>query len=999
MDTRTASHLDLSSSHTGERMELSDSPSHYQATPDVTERVSAGPPSLLSINVTTVPVSPTIVPASEKRKSLRTRPARNFDQQHGPPPPLNRTMNSQPAQQLKERSSKMSLFNLFSKPKVEKLRGYAEQGLDVPPRGLSNKSAISLKRPGDGAQLLGGSSQPERARHAPSKLQSTRGTKLARKESRTSMQDDRRVRSFDPPPLFQVWPQAIKHGTFEVATLTPEQKGLQRPKNRSIASTLFVPGTDVQSLQIADNRDSIDSRLTTKTNPRNGSISAHLPTKLFVLITSGYLLQYAANGPTNRFPEKILQLGRASAAYASDLIPGKHHVLQVVHSVDQNGIFVPSSGSFFSRLGLRSEAERRSTSNFLLVMSGPEEMGDWMTAIRQEIEKQGGTKRARSGSATNKSQAEEPIRLDLRKVPSLSHRYHVRRDSTIAIVTTPVSSPFSEARKLPLPSPALGGTYKSMSPGNPQDTNTSLPAMNLTVQNAINARPRSGSDTPSASSSTAASEDQQQLEKLRDSTRSSHASTMATPVASVASRANSMSSIPPAEIGRDVHDTQQDYIASRAPYRNLASYSLPKRRSAAQPPSLLKSEPSGFQVAKLVIDSPILGADPPNTNVREPQKTTLSVMHSVPNLKDAAARKNSEALSPPSADLSRGPESFIGDLPDPNPWASVTMPTQKMALQQAHSNPELPNVRLIHSVQTRQLRGDSQSFSIPLRMNVPDATTHQQFATRRSAQLRESGILSPVPVATTLVAKVDYTPSPDALVALNQSISPATMTATVHSRCTPSGRLSLFPVAAAPGPLQTQNPVSLRRTPSLAVTPTAAQTTGTSLKRPASLQVRADHAPFLASVRTSPIVPQTRFIAAAPIRSLKPSRSVATMQTSQSRINQFNIGTRKSADEDSDRAMPLPGWYDGYNLRKARPSGSLLPRSDFGVPVTSLGPPAPPPRAPLPQLPPNSRPVSRAASIQELRSGGPVGVAISPTETRSHTPGPTVGLGIEVGGS
>lgn len=46
--------------------------------------------------------------------------------------------------------------------------------------------------------------------------------------------------------------------------------------------------------------------------------------KIFILVTSGYLLQYASAGSFDRVPEKMMKLGKDSVAFASDAIPGKH---------------------------------------------------------------------------------------------------------------------------------------------------------------------------------------------------------------------------------------------------------------------------------------------------------------------------------------------------------------------------------------------------------------------------------------------------------------------------------------------------------------------------------------------------------------------------------------------------------------------------------------------------------------------------------------------------
>lgn len=111
-----------------------------------------------------------------KRKSLRARPDELLDQQHDIPPLPLRTRASQP--ELRPRPSKMSLFSLFSKPKVEKLRGYAESGLDGPPRALSHSVAPTLRK----GSIQDGEAELTRTRPTTSKSYSTRASRMTTRE-------------------------------------------------------------------------------------------------------------------------------------------------------------------------------------------------------------------------------------------------------------------------------------------------------------------------------------------------------------------------------------------------------------------------------------------------------------------------------------------------------------------------------------------------------------------------------------------------------------------------------------------------------------------------------------------------------------------------------------------------------------------------------------------------------------------------------------------------
>ncbi|KAF1811513.1 hypothetical protein P152DRAFT_437955, partial [Eremomyces bilateralis CBS 781.70] len=233
------------------------------------------------------------------------------------------------------RQSKMSLFDLFSKPKVERSRGYHETGL-APYSLLQNRvdsltsfGTSSLDLNGDGASDAG----------------------------------------------------SLRNGSKRLST--------------TVTKDSFV----------------------------------RLDDKIFVLVTAGYVLQYAGSGPSDRKPEKILRLGPQSAAFASDLIPGRHWVLQICERVDQSGRNTPGLSTsanddkvrgFFRRLGSRAHGKTRSTSLFLLVLESPEEMDLWLKAMRKAIGDLSGRKREPEPgcrSSEDQKNEERPV-----------HRFSVHRE-------------------------------------------------------------------------------------------------------------------------------------------------------------------------------------------------------------------------------------------------------------------------------------------------------------------------------------------------------------------------------------------------------------------------------------------------------------------------------------------------------------------------------------------------------------------------------------------
>ncbi|OJJ47152.1 hypothetical protein ASPZODRAFT_132107 [Penicilliopsis zonata CBS 506.65] len=179
-----------------------------------------------------------------------------------------------------------------------------------------------------------------------------------------------------PPPLFQAYPQAFKHDFLWAPTLNLESV--------------------LRSLQ---NDESGDKKK--KEGKENGKHD-RTPSgskigwaqKIYVLATSGYILQYAGDGKHDRLPEKMMQLGPESVAFASDAIPGKHYVLQISQSStdDVTTVLDGSSKPLLSRFGFHRTPSRRLVRSFLLVFATADKMNSWLEAIRAEIEARGGRK-------------------------------------------------------------------------------------------------------------------------------------------------------------------------------------------------------------------------------------------------------------------------------------------------------------------------------------------------------------------------------------------------------------------------------------------------------------------------------------------------------------------------------------------------------------------------------------------------------------------------------
>ncbi|KAI0489986.1 hypothetical protein F4859DRAFT_175224 [Xylaria cf. heliscus] len=207
-------------------------------------------------------------------------------------------------------------------------------------------------------------------------------------------------KTWNPPPLFQVYPQAVKHATLPTCNISVEtltRNSEPRGSKLIQAARIRIP-EHVNELNIKTKGDTLKKKQRVA-GLRN---SLEWTSKIFVLVTSGYLLQYAAEGTYNRVPEKILQLTATSAAYASDLIPGKHWVLQVASATDGDGSSFMDAKSRRSKLSMK---DNRRVSNMLLIFENPESMDTWLAVLRREIALHGGKKKT---SETGKVEAEDP---------------------------------------------------------------------------------------------------------------------------------------------------------------------------------------------------------------------------------------------------------------------------------------------------------------------------------------------------------------------------------------------------------------------------------------------------------------------------------------------------------------------------------------------------------------------------------------------------------------
>lgn len=321
------------------------------------------------------------------------------------------------AEKVNKRESRLGLRSLFGRSRAPKELAIPETPTSVmsntsvtdmstfsngQPAAMSDHSPTTPRSPRPLSTLL------EAHQQAPSTLQKSVGAVRVQGPVKPVRGP---IATWHPPPLFKAFPQAIKHMTLPSTSLAPEV--ILRMHERRINASR------------EDLAQAIDMELSTsekgkvkKRHRRNTSGPApkfEWMNKIYVLVTSGYLLQYAAEGPFDRLPEKVLQLGKNSAAFASDVIPGRHWVIQVSSATESDGTLATDAPrSLFSRWNLRV-AERRQASNFLMIFETAEDMEGWIATLRREIENMGGK---RTLTETGKPKAADDEVVPLREQPS-----------------------------------------------------------------------------------------------------------------------------------------------------------------------------------------------------------------------------------------------------------------------------------------------------------------------------------------------------------------------------------------------------------------------------------------------------------------------------------------------------------------------------------------------------------------------------------------------------
>jgi hypothetical protein len=844
---------------------------------------------------------------------------------------VSKTPSMTPSRKLERVSSKMSLFNLFSRPKVERARGHTEVGLAVPmrPQTPPQPSAhVSIPK----SSLRQNPSPPAQ------QTMRARSSQMFRQSMRP-MAPYKEFGNWDPPPLFQAFPQSLKHATVQACVFPPEVLMRTQSQRQQAESLREKMDTARELATITENGP--ETKKLEKTHKRLMSNSVlnpptpELVNKIYILVTAGYVLQYAGDGTFDRLPEKVLQLGKESAAFACDLIPGKHWVLQISsHATDDGTFETGPKNSLLARLRTQNATIRKSATSFLLVLESAEEMDEWMTTVRKEIDNLGGMRAkddyARASSSTDDSAG---------KVSSeqTSHRYRVTRDPHgVSRIAPPIEPHNTASPKVITPDWETNGDEQNASSADSSSGQTGRYA---------NGRP---SVEMSSVASTPVSQHQIQLDQLRGRSRFSFMST-ATSASGAGTRNTSRDSSPAPQ-----SPLKEEFASAgeNEPFRSAMSLrsfhmnpsnSMSSRRRSMQPlpitnedsQSAVKTPPKSKrhsfyspasptvpELGKPFAVAPTVPAKEETNNIEVAPSNARHVADvarsSPPQVKtDVSAQAEGEDAIPIRED---SPVRFNAHIYSSPPRRDViSLP------------PKDPAPLPLPPAQRRQsiIRASPSPTSAPAPMY---ASTKVDPKARRRTSGSPKPFLRPLPVRP----QAQHGDSTTILTRRQSSLTPTSVPAPLllGTNGTRSVTAPVRPPSAASNMTPTSSPHGLN----------SASRDSQALRRPASVQIRAaDPAPFLSSrpvraiASTPSFVPGRRMSNAPPpsLSHLTPSIDALRQQALAQHIDQKIIAPRRSM-----AALGLPP--------PAPPPNMPLP-----APPRDVSSPTPPPNMPLPVPPRN----------------------------------------------
>lgn len=290
---------------------------------------------------------------------------------------------------VKRQSSKPSLRSLFGRDKAARAAPAPESRLaEIEESHPPSQTAAQIATTSE--PLSPALTSPRNMPSTPTLTSpTTPRPRVTLKTSRGKLNDSKPPQDqygWKPPPLFQAYPQSYKHGCLPAPAMSASSiLRLHRAAGKA---------DDGRALK-QDETKKKEQKERKHLRTLSGTINkVEWTSKIYMLSTTGYILQYSGEGKHDRLPEKMLQLGPQSVAFASDAIPGKHWVVQVSHNpeTDSGTATVEPPKPRLGLFGFGRSNARRLARNFLLVFDNPDSMVAWLMAIREEIENRGGPK-------------------------------------------------------------------------------------------------------------------------------------------------------------------------------------------------------------------------------------------------------------------------------------------------------------------------------------------------------------------------------------------------------------------------------------------------------------------------------------------------------------------------------------------------------------------------------------------------------------------------------
>ncbi|KAL7938120.1 hypothetical protein V8C35DRAFT_141508 [Trichoderma chlorosporum] len=295
---------------------------------------------------------------------------------------------------LRSPSSLSSLNSAKASPLSERFRATLAE-MNYWPYGQQQvKSELALpmaNHPWDSPKEKPGDGQDSRSRSPSNVAASTSSSGKRTPGMSIAKQPRPTLATWTLPTLFRAYQQAHKQQTLAAVSL-PIEALMKLSEKTSVID--LMPPLSQTDMTLSGGSGAASASTGDKFRRRNRGDSlstTNLPwtTKIYILVTAGYLLQYTGDGAIDRLPEKVLRLGKTSAAFATDMIPGRHWVLQVSATTEDDKVSTTESRSLLSKFSFRT-SEKRYTSNMLMVFESAEDMDDWMTVLRAMIEQLGG---------------------------------------------------------------------------------------------------------------------------------------------------------------------------------------------------------------------------------------------------------------------------------------------------------------------------------------------------------------------------------------------------------------------------------------------------------------------------------------------------------------------------------------------------------------------------------------------------------------------------------